>query len=189
MLTNQHTKSQKKWRYLAFLPLTAFMLLAFQVYEDPDVIAPVGNIPVINAVTSGIASDAIPSLFPLPQKYLDRITWGFHEKALNPITKKLTEHSGVDIAAPLGTDVFAAADGIVKKAELMDGWGNLVVIEHSEGYSTFYAHLDGFNVSPGERVKKGQKVACVGNTGNSTGPHLHYEVRKEGTQLNPADYY
>ena len=186
MLTRQNTNSQKKWRYTAFLPLTAFMLLAFQVYEEPDVFTAEENFP---AVSNRISSEEIPSLFPLPPQYLERITWNFNEKAINPITKKLTVHSGIDIAAPRGTAVYAAADGIVKKAELMDGWGNLVVIEHSGGYSTFYAHLDEFLVSPGGKVERGQKVASVGSTGNSTGPHLHYEVRKAGMQLNPADYY
>ena len=174
MLTNPHTRKQKRWRYLAVLPFIALMLLAFQAPLDPGLHA---------------SSDEIPSVFPLPDEFREKISWDFNVKAINPITNKENIHNGVDIAAPMGTPVYAAAGGVVKNAEMLDGWGNLLVIEHSKGYSSFYAHLEGFSVKAGTIVKKGQQVATVGNTGLSTGPHLHYEVRKDGTHLNPADYY
>ena len=173
MLTNHHTKSHKKWYYLTALPVVGLLLLAFQVSEFEH-FAPSGE---------------IPSMFPLPEQYKEEITWGFHEKAIHPFSKQETLHEGLDIAAPLGTPVFAVASGVIKKAELLGGWGNLVVIEHADGYASFYAHLEGFKVKSGDKVTKGQVVATVGSTGISTGHHLHFELRKEGVKVNPEEYY
>ena len=190
MLTNNHTKSHKRWLYLSVLPLIAILLLAFQT-SDLEQLAesPVKVLEVIPGVSEVTIAVGIPSLFPLPEKYRDKVTWGFDVKAINPITKKEMTHRGVDISAPTGTSVFAASGGIVKTAELLEGWGNLIVIEHSDGFTTHYAHLEGFRVEAGDKVSKGETVATVGNTGRSTGPHLHFEVRKEGASLNPEDYY
>ena len=78
---------------------------------------------------------------------------------------------------------------MVKQAESLGGWGKIIILEHSEGISSRYAHLDDFEVNAGEKVTKGQLVGHVGNTGQSTGPHLHYEVREEGDPVNPAEFY
>ena len=98
-------------------------------------------------------------------------------------------HRGVDIAAPTGTPVYASGSGVVKQAENLGGWGMIVIIEHMEGISSRYAHLDRFEVKAGDKVATGQLIGHVGNTGQSTGPHLHYEVRKDGNPVNPAEYY
>jgi len=97
-------------------------------------------------------------------------------------------HSGVDIAADPGTPVKATADGIVSFAGWSGGSGNLVVIEHGFKYSTFYAHNKMVCVSVGQKVKRGDIISYVGSTGNSTGPHVHYEVWHEGRPINPARY-
>ncbi len=78
---------------------------------------------------------------------------------------------------------------MVKQAEDLGGWGKIVILEHNEGISTRYAHLDQFDVKAGDKVAKGQVIGRVGNTGQSTGPHLHYEVRKDGNPINPAEFY
>ncbi len=169
MLTNHQSNHQKKWRYLAILPIVALLMLAFQAPPKWE--------------------GSVPSTFPLPEKFMEKVTWGFNEDAIHPITGKETTHLGLDIAAPEGTPVYAAADGIVKKAELLQGWGNLLVLEHDGGFSTFYAHMKAFDVKTGDKVTEGHVVGSVGNTGQSTGSHLHYEVRKDGIQVNPADYY
>lgn len=187
MLTNHHSKSHKRWLYLSTLPVVALILLAFQAPVDHSAVAAV-KINAVSGISETIGGE-IPSLFPLPEKYREKVTWEYNKTAINPISKKEVTHQGVDIAAPTGTSVFAASEGVVKKAELLGGWGNLLVIEHSEGYSTFYAHLETFSVKVGEQVKRGQEVATVGSTGQSTGSHLHFEVRKEGTHMNPVDYY
>lgn len=97
-------------------------------------------------------------------------------------------HSGVDIAGPIGTDIYAAEDGVVEKADWWGGYGNIIVVNHGNGLKTRYAHLDGYYVSEGQRVKRGQVIAPMGTTGWSTGPHLHFEVRIDGDAKNPLNY-
>ncbi|MFZ5996086.1 MAG: M23 family metallopeptidase [Nitrospirota bacterium] len=97
-------------------------------------------------------------------------------------------HSGMDIAVPKGTPVHATADGVVSFAGWSGGNGNLVVLEHGHGFSTFYAHNSSIGVKVGQRVKRGDVVSYVGSTGNSTGPHLHYEVWHKGRAVNPRKY-
>ena len=128
-------------------------------------------------------------ILPLPEKYREKITWDYDLQAIHPITKKEITHKGIDVAAPTGTQVFASGDGVVKKAVEEKGWSKLVVVEHEDGYTTFYAHLDEIEVENGVKVLRGEVIGRVGNTGQSTGPHLHYEVRKNGEHLNPADFY
>lgn len=94
-------------------------------------------------------------------------------------------HKGVDIAAPMGTDVYCAAQGKVIFAGQKSGYGNCVIIEHGNGLATLYGHLSKILVDANQQVKIGDVIAKVGNTGRSTGPHLHYEVRKNNTPINP----
>lgn len=97
-------------------------------------------------------------------------------------------HMGVDIAALSGAAIAASADGIITYAAPMGTYGNLVKLRHFDGKETYYAHCSGFNVSLGQKVSKGQTIAFIGSTGNSTGPHLHYEVRVGGSHTNPLNY-
>jgi murein DD-endopeptidase MepM/ murein hydrolase activator NlpD len=97
-------------------------------------------------------------------------------------------HSGIDISVPSGTPVKATADGIVSFAGWSRGNGNVVVIEHGHGLSTVYAHNSGLNVKAGQTVKQGDLIAASGSTGYSTGPHVHYEIWKNGQHVNPAPY-
>ncbi len=132
---------------------------------------------------------SIPSIFPLPDGFREKVSWGYKETAIHPITGEATTHLGIDIPAPGGTPVFAAAQGTIGKAGFQKGWGNLVVINHAEGHTSHYAHLDAIRVKSGDAVKKGEVIGSVGSSGMSTGPHLHYEVRKDGIHLDPAEYY
>lgn len=106
----------------------------------------------------------------------------------HPVLGYSKMHKGIDFAAPTGTPVYAAGDGVVKKAKRWGGYGNYLKIEHNGTYATAYAHLHRFakGVRPGKRVKQGQVIAYVGSTGRSTGPHLHYEILKYGKQTNPS---
>lgn len=97
-------------------------------------------------------------------------------------------HLGVDIAAPSGAAIAASSAGIITYAAPMGSYGNLVKLRHIDGKETYYAHCSGFNVSVGQTVSKGQTIAFIGSTGNSTGPHLHYEVRIGGAHTNPLNY-
>ncbi len=107
---------------------------------------------------------------------------------LSPFTGKPKMHEGIDIAATTGVPIFATADGIISQAETAPGYGKLVVVDHGYGYKTYYAHNSKIYVKVGQRVKRGDKVAAVGNTGSSTGSHLHYEVRLNGVPVNPRKY-
>ncbi|HNX58184.1 MAG TPA: peptidoglycan DD-metalloendopeptidase family protein [Spirochaetota bacterium] len=109
---------------------------------------------------------------------------------IDPVTKKRNAfHSGVDIAAPQGTPVKAASGGIVRKTEYnKNGYGKLIVIEHEKDFSTYYGHLSKIEVNKGQTVKKGDNIGAVGSTGKSTGPHLHFEVRRGEKALDPDAY-
>ena len=96
-------------------------------------------------------------------------------------------HQGIDLAAKTGAPVFAAADGKVKLLTTEDAWGHRIILEHEGGFQTLYGHLNGFNVKPGQTVKAGDVIAGIGSTGKSTGPHLHFEIRKDGETLDPEN--
>ncbi|APO47935.1 hypothetical protein BS614_30605 [Paenibacillus xylanexedens] len=107
----------------------------------------------------------------------------------HPITGEVGKlHAGVDFAVPQGTTVRAASGGVVIVAEWMSGYGNAVIIDHGGGLWTLYAHNSSLSVSKGDTVSRGDKISESGNTGNSTGPHLHFEVRENGTPVNPMNY-
>ncbi|MBE6450940.1 MAG: hypothetical protein E7016_03125 [Alphaproteobacteria bacterium] len=108
-------------------------------------------------------------------------------RRLHPIFKDYRNHHGVDYAAPMGTKVYASGDGVVTQAKWVGGYGYFVKIRHNSEYTTGYAHLKSFakGIRPGVRVKQGQVIAYVGNTGRSTGPHLHFEVIKNGQKVDP----
>ncbi len=94
-------------------------------------------------------------------------------------------HKGLDIAAPTGTHIYVAEDGIVTFADWYGGYGYLVKVQHAAGYETYYGHCSKFACSVGDEVSKGDLIAYVGSTGRSTGPHVHFEVRVNGTNYNP----
>ena len=126
---------------------------------------------------------AAPTLWPVQ----GRITGSFGER-IDPFNGEGAFHRGVDISADIGTRVIAPADGIVEFSDQMNGYGRAVVIDHGNGISTLYGHLSGFAVSPGQLVHRGDTLGYVGQTGRSTGPHLHYEVRILNTPVNPHKY-
>lgn len=106
----------------------------------------------------------------------------------DPFTGEMSRHEGIDFAAPLGTPIHAAAGGVVGLAEHHPVWGNVVEIDHGKGLMTRYAHASRLTVSAGALVRRGQKIAEVGTTGRSTGPHLHFEVHSQGVPQNPARF-
>lgn len=106
----------------------------------------------------------------------------------SPFNGRTVMHDGLDIAANIGTSVTATADGIIARAEYSPTYGNNLVIDHGYGYQTLYAHNSRNLVKVGQRVKRGERIAQVGNTGTSTGPHLHYEVHLNGVPINPRTF-
>jgi murein DD-endopeptidase MepM/ murein hydrolase activator NlpD len=114
-----------------------------------------------------------------------RKTSGFGERT-DPFTGKQSFHTGVDLGCPVNTPVYAARDGVVRFAGYDGDFGNLVIIAHAHGYCSYYGHLSRILVKPGKRVTIKSCLALSGNTGRTTGPHLHFEIRKESTPINPV---
>ena len=135
--------------------------------------------------------DAIPSIKPVREDKLKRnikYLSGYGMR-IHPIHKIPRMHAGLDFTAPKGTIVRATGDGkIIKVQRARTGYGKNIIIDHGYGYKTLYAHLDKIEVKKGQRIKKGEKIGTVGNTGTSTAPHLHYEVRYKGSTVNPIHY-
>jgi murein DD-endopeptidase MepM/ murein hydrolase activator NlpD len=132
---------------------------------------------------------SIPAIQPISNKNLKRQASGFGWRT-HPIYKTQEFHPGMDFSAPSGTEIYATGDGIVERADAKaQGYGNHVVIDHGYGYKTLYGHMLKFTVRYGQKVKRGQLIGYVGNTGLSTGPHVHYEVIKGDKKINPVNYY
>jgi murein DD-endopeptidase MepM/ murein hydrolase activator NlpD len=126
---------------------------------------------------------AAPTLWPVQ----GRITGSFGER-IDPFSGEGAFHRGVDISGEVGTRIIAPADGIVRFSSQMNGYGRTVMVDHGNGISTLYGHMSGFAVSPGQLVHRGDTLGYVGQSGRSTGPHLHYEVRIFNTPVNPYKY-
>lgn len=133
-------------------------------------------------------TQCVPSVIPVKKEDLKRIGSGFGWR-LHPIYGSRRFHRGVDLNAALGSPIYATGNGVVESARYNSGYGNCVVIDHGFGFKTLYAHNRENLVKAGQRVVRGQKVATVGMTGATTGPHLHYEVLVKGQPDNPAKYF
>lgn len=132
---------------------------------------------------------AIPAIKPLRDYEIHRISSYFGMR-MDPFYKVQKFHRGIDFSAANGTPIYATGDGSVVRLERSRrGYGNILTIDHGFGYVTRYAHLKEFKVRRGEKVKRGQLIATVGNTGKSTAPHLHYEVHKNGRPVNPIHFF
>ena len=132
---------------------------------------------------------SIPAIQPVRNKELKKMASGYGYR-IDPIYKTRKMHTGMDFTADIGTEVYVTGDGFVEAIEV-NGWGygNCVVVNHSFGFKTRYAHLSAFKVKKGQVLKRGAIVGLVGTSGKSTGPHLHYEVEKNNRKINPIHYY
>ena len=127
----------------------------------------------------------IPGIQPLKTyKYVS----GFGTR-MHPIYKTLRTHTGIDLVAPTGTKIYATGDGVVTSAQFERGYGKAIVINHGYQYQSMYAHCSEILVHQGQKVKRGEVIGLVGNTGVSTGSHLHYEIIKGGQKVNPINYF
>lgn len=132
---------------------------------------------------------AIPAIQPVANKQLLALASGFGMR-FHPIYKVKKMHTGIDFAAAIGTPIYATADGLVSEVEInFSGYGKVLMLDHGFGYKTRYAHMHGFAVYKGQKVKRGELIGYVGNTGLSTSPHLHYEVFINGAHVDPIHYF
>ena len=132
---------------------------------------------------------SIPAIQPVANKDLKRMASGYGYR-IHPIYKTRKMHYGMDFSAKTGTEIYATGDGIVSKIKRSKrGYGNYVKINHGFGYETLYAHMSKYIVKRGQKVKRGEVIGYVGNSGISTAPHLHYEVRKDNKKINPMNFY
>lgn len=130
-----------------------------------------------------------PAIQPVSNADLKRLASGFGYR-IDPIYKMTKFHAGLDFSAPQGTPVYASANGTISVAgNLGNGYGNHVVIRHGYGYETLYGHLYKIKARNGQKVKRGEIIGYVGSTGKSTGPHLHYEVHRNGVKVDPIYYF
>jgi murein DD-endopeptidase MepM/ murein hydrolase activator NlpD len=130
-----------------------------------------------------------PAIMPISNNDLTRTASGFGLR-IHPYYKITKFHYGMDFTAPQGTDVYVTADGVVESTiQEKRGYGNHIIINHGYGYKTVYAHLDRFNIRRGQKVKRGDIIGFVGNTGMSLAPHLHYEVHLNDLAVDPSNYY
>lgn len=132
---------------------------------------------------------AIPAIQPINNEDLTRMASGFGWRS-DPFTKARKKHWGMDFTAPKGTPIYASGDGKVSRADnRSSGFGKHIRIDHGYGYLSLYAHLSKYNVKRGQKVKRGDLIGFVGNTGRSEAPHLHYEVWKDKDRINPINFY
>jgi murein DD-endopeptidase MepM/ murein hydrolase activator NlpD len=132
---------------------------------------------------------AIPAIQPVANNDQTRVASGYGWR-MHPIYKTEKLHTGMDFTAPMGTEIYSTGNGIVSKVEINGrGYGNNVTINHGYGYESLYAHMSRIKVRPGQKINRGDLIGFVGNTGTSIGPHLHYEVKKNGNPVNPVNYY
>jgi murein DD-endopeptidase MepM/ murein hydrolase activator NlpD len=131
---------------------------------------------------------SIPSIQPISNRELKRLASGYGMR-MHPILKYRRMHTGCDFSAPQGTPIYATGNGKIEKAYNSSSGGNIIIINHGFGYKTKYLHMSKFAVKAGQKVKRGDCIGYVGNTGLSAAPHCHYEVWKNGKHVNPVNYF
>lgn len=132
---------------------------------------------------------SVPAILPISNKDLTRTASGFGLR-VHPIYKITKFHYGMDFTAPSGTDVFATGNGVIRSVITSQrGLGKHIIVDHGFGYTSIYAHLSDFNVKVGQKVQRGDVIGFVGNTGTSVANHLHYEIKLNGTNIDPVNYY
>ncbi len=197
-------KVAKKAKYIDLKPIDTFNALGLggplvnpMPMTEPDLKAAIAELAIAvghrdeymnfveaDVLQSSVLKEMLPNVNPVASAYHSS-SYGWR---IDPIRGSKAFHEGLDFPAPSGTKIFAAGDGIVTTSERTHDYGNLIKVNHGSGLETRYAHALKRLVKNGERVFKGQVIALVGSTGRSTGPHLHYEIRLNGSPLDPRKY-
>ncbi|HNY14524.1 MAG TPA: M23 family metallopeptidase [Bacteroidales bacterium] len=133
--------------------------------------------------------ESIPAIMPISNKDLTRTASGFGPR-VHPIYKIIKFHAGMDFTAPTGSEIYVTGNGTIEAVNSSArGLGKHIIVDHGFGYKSIYAHLDDFNVRRGQKVERGDVIGFVGNTGTSVAPHLHYEIKLNGKNIDPVNYY
>ncbi len=188
MLHKNKTNNVKKISFFSAIPLAIMLIFifSFSLKEEvrESIVQKSPEIP-----TALIAADTIPSIKPINENDINKLVSGYGMR-IHPKYKTKKMHTGVDFAAKIGVPVLSTADGIIKMTKQnVVGHGLHIRVKHGGNFSTMYSHLSKISVSEGEPVLKGDTIGLVGNSGYSTGPHLHYEVIKNGEMVNPVNYF
>lgn len=183
MIKKIHTSQFANLKLLIAIPVLLISLLSFSFTEQPELIIE-GNFKAYYP-----SNDII---FPIKSGDKIFISAGYGER-IHPILKKKKFHRGMDIAAPKGTLIVSVLDGVVRKVnksfEKGKGYGRFIIVDHQNGMSSLYSQMDSYAVKEGQNISKGDIIGKVGSSGISTGPHLHFELKKEGKHVNPNDYF
>jgi len=179
MITKKQSSIISKARYLVLLPVAALLIQSFGLHPKADATKP--------TKTNNVKETPISFIQPIDaDKCSISAVFGMR---MHPIQKKKMMHNGIDYKAKTGTPIIASADGAVIRKEFKEGgYGKLIAIEHANGFYTLYSQLSEFKTEIGVNIKQGDIIGLVGSSGLSTGPHLHFEIRKDGEFVNPADY-
>lgn len=183
IMLHKQSNSKQHWKLLLILPLITGFIYSCSTEE---VIKEKDNLTVSlpNELQENSTSHFVP---PIDEQEVIRVNSGYGKRK-SPINKQTKKHLGVDLAAPRGTNVMAALNGEITFAEREAGYGKLIIIKHANNLETKYAHLSYINVSAGDKIKAGSVIGKVGLTGNTSGPHLHFEVLKNGKHVDPNFY-
>lgn len=146
------------------------------------------TVPTISKSSSNKKGNVISNLLVFPAVGTISSPFGYRVLKLQDGSVSKEIHSGIDIAAPMGSKISSALGGVVKFAGVVDGYGNTIIISHDNGMETLYGHCSKLEVKAGDKVEAKQEIGKVGSTGRSTGPHVHFEVRINGSAVNPMSY-
>lgn len=140
------------------------------------------------AASKDAMAERVPAIWPVDRSKIRGHIGAFGSR-VHPLYRTIRRHEGIDFSGPVGTQIVATGNGTVVVDKAVTGYGLQVMVDHGFGYKTRYAHLSKILVTPGQEVKRGQVIGLMGNTGRSTGPHLHYEVLHRGKPVNPISYF
>lgn len=189
-MMNFDKKKQNKY-IVPFVLVIIFSSFVFMTSADDGVDSVSKSKSIENTVVNSIVNEENPEkndfkvIWPLPGYSIISSGYG---GSFHPVLKKESIHTGIDIPAPYESEIIAAYDGKVVLSEKLEGYGNTVILDHGNGYKTMYAHCESLSVVKDQNVKSSEVIAKVGSTGKSTGPHLHFEIRKNDEHVNPQEY-